>query len=117
MPGRSWQTRFRDIIAAADRIQSYTENIGEREFRLDPKTVDAVVRNLIIIGEAAAKLDDEARGKLPDTPWLEIISVRNIAVHEYFRVSSADIWRVASISAPALASQLRSALYAEGAVQ
>jgi len=53
MPLRKWDLRISDIMASIERIMEYTRNLDFESFRSDIKTVDAVVRNFEIIGEAA----------------------------------------------------------------
>ena len=53
MPHRDWKFRIQDILDAIDAVQEYTRGMDLKSFIKDRKTVDAVVRNLIIIGEAA----------------------------------------------------------------
>jgi uncharacterized protein with HEPN domain len=50
------------------------------------KTSDAVLYNLVVIGEAAAQLSDDARASAPEIPWARVIGLRNLIAHEYFRV-------------------------------
>ena len=59
MPRREWRFRVDDMLGALARIQSYTTGMTRDEFLADSKTVDAVVRNLITIGEAASRIPDE----------------------------------------------------------
>lgn len=55
------------------------------DFAQDPKTIDAVVRNLIIIGEAAGRIPDEIKESNQAIPWrLLMADMRNFAVHEYW---------------------------------
>jgi uncharacterized protein with HEPN domain len=63
------------------------------QFREDGKTVDAVIRNLEIIGEAAGFIPVEIQEKYPELAWLEMRGMRNIMAHEYFGVSLPIIWR------------------------
>ena len=58
-----------DIIGAVDRIQSYVEGMDFTEFAADQRTIDAVVRNLEIIGEAARSLPNEVKNSIPETDW------------------------------------------------
>ncbi len=60
MPPRAWRFRIQDILEAIASIQSYTEGMEFATFENDRRTVDAVVRNLIIIGEAAARVPEES---------------------------------------------------------
>lgn len=107
---RPWALRFMDIIQAAERINGYIENLNENEFNRDLRTVDAVSRNIILIGDASAKLDDVVRESLSNIPWGDIIGMRNILVHEYYRVDNALIWEVATQHVPPLIAQLQFAL-------
>jgi Uncharacterized conserved protein len=52
----------------------------------DRKTSDAVLYNLVVIGEAAAQLPAETREMASEIPWTKIIGLRNLIAHEYFRV-------------------------------
>jgi uncharacterized protein with HEPN domain len=81
---RDWRLRVEDILDAADRIDQYVEGLDGVRFQADRKTVDAVVRNREIIGEAAthlARVQDELP---PDIPWADVSGIRNVLIHEYF---------------------------------
>ncbi len=58
-----------DILDACQKIQRYNANLTLEQFRSDEKTIDAVVRNLEVIGEAAKKLPEEFRGRISDVDW------------------------------------------------
>ncbi len=60
-------------------------------FKDDQKILDAVIRNLEIIGEAARFIPENVEEKYPDIPWLEC-GIRNILAHEYFGVSASILW-------------------------
>ena len=64
------------------------------DFCKDPKTIDAVIRNLEIIGEAARRLPEEIRIKYPDVEWHKIISLRNVLIHEYPGIDLETIWDI-----------------------
>lgn len=73
--------RLGDIRAAIASIRGYAE-AGE----FDSKTVDAVLYNLVVIGEAANQLSNETTQAAPGIPWTRIVGLRNLIAHEYFRV-------------------------------
>ena len=75
---RDPQVYIEDILEAVRRIRSYTERMSLNEFAMSPITIDAVVRNLEMIGEAAARLPDELRARATDIEWRKIIGLRNI---------------------------------------
>ena len=56
MPPRDWVFRIDDILGAAKSVRTYTDGMDFESFATDRRTVDAVVRNLTIIGEAAAHM-------------------------------------------------------------
>jgi uncharacterized protein with HEPN domain len=73
--------RLRDIREAIATIRGH---IGSATF--DRKTSDAVLYNLVVIGEAAAQISDETRSRAPEIPWTKIVGLRNLIAHEYFRI-------------------------------
>ena len=86
MPPRSWRVRIEDILDAIDNIEHYVAGLDFDAFDADRKTVDAVERNLEIIGEATANLPDEVLARWPEVPWRYMKGVRNLLAHEYFGV-------------------------------
>jgi uncharacterized protein with HEPN domain len=92
-PERSWSMRVEDILECIGKIKEYTRGMIYEQFQADGKTVDAVIRNLEIIGEAAGYIPLEIQEKHPELAWLEMRGMRNIVAHEYFGVSLPIIWR------------------------
>ncbi len=80
------------------------------EFVDDKRTYDAALHNLVVIGEAANYVPHEIQSRFSSVPWRDMIGMRNIIVHAYFRVSEPDIWRVVTQRVPPLTSQLESLL-------
>jgi uncharacterized protein with HEPN domain len=91
-PNRGWKIRLKDILASIEKIQVYTQSMTYEQFRADNKTVDAVIRNLEVIGEAAGHIPLEIQEKYPELAWLEMRGMRNMMVHEYFGVSLPIVW-------------------------
>ena len=89
---RNWKMRIQDILDCISKIQSYVAGMTLDEFRNDSLRIDAVIRNLEIIGEAAGHIPVEVQERYPDLAWLEMRGMRNIMVHEYFGVSIPIIW-------------------------
>jgi uncharacterized protein with HEPN domain len=102
--------RVEDILEAIDRIESYTHGLTFEDFGSDSKTVDAVVRNLEVVGEAARNLESEVTAKLADVPWPDVRDMRNVLVHEYFGVDRAIVWATVKQDLPPLATALRTLL-------
>ncbi len=75
-----------DMLQAALKIRRYTNNLDFDSFSSDDKTIDAVVRNFKIIGEAANRLAPDFRDNNPEIEWKRIRGFRNRIVHEYFGI-------------------------------
>ncbi len=110
MPPRDWSVRIEDIIEACKRIVEYVHGISEDDFSQDTRTVDAVIRNLTVIGEAASKIPEEVRLRYSGLPWEEMRGIRNIVVHEYFGVSIPIIWKTLQDDIPPLIPLLQKIL-------
>lgn len=67
---------------------------------------DAVLRNLAVIGEAVRSLPGEFKERRPDTPWASIAGLRNLVVHEYFRVNREAILDILDTHLPALGAAI-----------
>ncbi|GHT62814.1 DUF86 domain-containing protein [Bacteroidia bacterium] len=91
---RTYQMYIDDIITAIDRIFEYTESYDFIKFKRDYKTVDAVIRNFEIMGEAAKNIPAEVKEQYPDVPWNEMYSLRNRISHAYFGIDYEIIWDI-----------------------
>ncbi len=85
--------------------------VDEGAFREDRVLVRATERLLIILGEAAKQLSDEARAAI-DQPWGKIIRFRDRRVHVYESLEASTLFRIAAQSVPALAAAVRAYLRA-----
>jgi len=82
-----------DISTAILDIRSFVHGMSASAFVSDKKTVNAVVRSLEVIGEAAGKIPVDIRRRYSDVPWDEIIRMRNRLIHEYFGVDLDMVWQ------------------------
>lgn len=76
-------------------------------FFSDQKTIDAVIRNLEIIGEAATHVPPEIQLTHPQIPWAQMKGIRNILIHEYFGVDEDVVWQTIQKNLPQLTEQLQ----------
>ena len=101
------------MLESIEKVDRYTEGMSLEDFRGDEKTVDAVVRNISVIGEAARHVPVEIRERYPDVPWLEMRGMRNVVVHEYASVSIPIVWQTAKRNLPPLVRMLQEILEKE----
>ncbi len=83
-----------DMLQAALKIRSYTDGYNYELFLENEKTIDAVVRNFEIIGEAANRIDPLFRNQYPDIEWKRIRGFRNRIVHDYFGIDYEIVWDI-----------------------
>lgn len=89
---------LKDIINSMNKIFNYTEEMTKEEFKNDNLTIDAVLRNIEIIGEAANKLSEKVYKKNSGIPWSRMIGLRNIVIHEYFGVDLNIVWQIITVN-------------------
>ena len=106
MSKRTPKLLLEDIIESAEKILQYTKGISFEEFSKDNKTVDAVIRNFEIIGEASNLLPDELKDKYSEIDWHRIRGFRNRIVHDYFGVDLQIIWKIILDQIPGLISEI-----------
>lgn len=107
---KDWRVRIEDMLEALQRIREYCRGLTADGFAADNRTIDAVVRNLEIIGEAARQMPSQVTQQHPDIPWSRMADMRNILIHEYHSVDSGIIWNTVTHDLPPLAPPLRALL-------
>jgi uncharacterized protein with HEPN domain len=102
-----------DMNLAMERIAEYIHGYSFIQFKQDYKTVDAVIRNFEVIGEASRNLPKEFKEKHSEIPWSEMYLLRNKVSHEYFGIDYEIIWDVASNYLPENKQQLEAIIERE----
>ncbi len=106
MSTRDWTFRIEDILEAIGRIEEYTSDLDFDGWQKDQKTIDAVIRNFEIIGEAAGCIPEDVRARYREIPWAKMKGIRNILIHEYFGVDIDVVWQTIQSDLPILKSAL-----------
>ena len=94
MSNRDSLLLLQDMLESALRIKRYTNELDYESFISDDKTVDAVVRNFEIIGEAANRLDPGFKNTYQGIEWTRIRGFRNRIVHDYFGIDYRIVWTI-----------------------
>ena len=102
MSPRDWRLRLGDILEAIRNTQAYVRGMTFPDFAADLKTIRAAAYEIGIIGEAASRIPAEVRTRHPKVPWDKMQAVRNVIVHEYFRLDVAILWQTVTQNLPPL---------------
>ena len=102
MSPRGWQARLQDILTCSYNIQAFTAGMNFDSFLDDTKTIRAVAFELTTIGEAVRTIPQEIQEEYPEVPWGKIQGIRNILVHEYFRLDEEILWKTIQDDIPRL---------------
>ena len=102
MSKRTPELLLLDIVECIEKINAYTAGMTLETFSADSRTVDAVMRNIEVIGEAAGRLPDEFTSAHPGIAWSQIRGMRNRLIHAYFGVSLPLIWATVQTAVPEL---------------
>jgi uncharacterized protein with HEPN domain len=95
---RSERDRLIDIKEALDRIAHHVaQELTDEELLLD-----ALLYQLLVIGEAVKHLDADTRRRAPGVPWDKIAGLRDVIAHEYFRIDLMRIREIVDRELPAL---------------
>lgn len=106
---RSDRERLLDIVEAIERIEKYAAQ-GRQAFDRDELIQNWFVRHLQIIGEAARALPAEFKDRYPEVPWLQIMGMRNILVHDYFGIDKEVVWSAVERDLPDLKGKIEAIL-------
>lgn len=110
MMRKSSKIYIEDILDAIEKIERYTGSQTLETFSKNEMIVDAVLRNIEIIGEAAKNIPEQVKKKFPDIPWKRMIGLRNIVSHEYFGVDLTIIWEIVRKDLPAIVPKVKTML-------
>ena len=114
MSKRNWQLLVEDIIESGNKILLYSGQLTFEEFVADSKTVDAVVRNFEIIGEAATRLPEDFKDSHPEIDWHRIRGFRNRIVHDYVGIDYSIVWQIRNTYLPELIEKCKNLLHKPG---
>lgn len=97
-----------DIVEATRKIDRYTADLEYDAFVDDELTVDAVLRNFEVIGEAAKNVPEDVRDEYDEVPWSEMAGMRDKLIHGYSTVELSIVWRTVEEEIPGLKRQMES---------
>lgn len=96
------ESYYLDMLDAARTAIEFMTGMTYEQFERDEKALSAVLWQIAIIGEAAAKISMESRKKNSNIPWRDITDMRNKLVHDYRRIDLSKVWDTLRTDLPAL---------------
>jgi uncharacterized protein with HEPN domain len=98
--------RLEHVVESIEKIEFITKELSFIQYMDDWIKQDAIVRNIEIIGEAIRNVDEELIITYPKVPWKEARGMRNLLIHEYFRIEHEEVWRTLNEDLPKLKIQI-----------
>ena len=98
--------RLAHMLAATDEAIGFVKGFTFDQFGADSRTLNACVRSIEIIGEAARHLTDATKTQHPQLPWAKMVALRNFVIHQYFDVDNDVLWEVLTVFLPAIRPDL-----------
>lgn len=102
-----------DAINSIEKIEKYLQNIEFEDFCKNEMMVDAVIRNLEVLGEAIRNVPQEIKDRYPEIEWKEAIGFRNILIHNYFGIDLETIWETIKKDIPKFKKEIEEILKIE----
>ena len=99
-----------DILESIKDVGEFTGNMDFGGFKNDRKTINAVIRSLEILGEAAKNIPQNVKDKYPDKPWKRMTGMRDKLIHEYHGVDLEIVWKVIKDELPPLQKDIEEIL-------
>ncbi len=104
---RSVSVHWNDMLRASEKVARYSGGLSHDSFAADERTIDAVIRNLEIVGEAAKRVPGDVRRRHPHIAWKRIAGMRDLLIHDYSGVDLDVVWDVVQNKIPELQRQLK----------
>ena len=99
--------RLWDMLDAAQAVVEFTKGLNFEQFLTDRRTLNAVERNLEVLGEAAKRVSAEVQDSHPEIAWRAVIGFRNVLAHDYGEVRYEIVWSVIQEKLPPLIRHLK----------
>ena len=106
---RSWWDSVQDMIDFCNRILDHTAGLDQQTVVSAQIVYDATLRNVTLIGQAAAHVPESVRVAHPEIPWRSIVGARNHMMHRYFAIDDV-IWEIVTIDIPGMLPRLQTRL-------
>ncbi|MGH9335847.1 MAG: HepT-like ribonuclease domain-containing protein [Vicinamibacteria bacterium] len=107
---RDWVVFLQDILESCEKVRQYSVGMTREQLRDDDMRYDALLRRLLLIGEATKHVPPSVRNRFPEIEWRAIAGLRDVLIHAYFRIDDDTVWDVIHNDIPKLEARLREPL-------
>lgn len=104
---KRWRWRVFELLGALDRVEAFTRELTFTTFLRDEQAQDAVLLNLVRLGETTKFIPQSVQDRHPQIPWAYLRDIRNLVAHDYFRIDPALVWHTARVELPELRPTLQ----------
>ena len=99
-----------DIQQSIVEVSEFTQDMTFKQFSQDKKTINAVIRSIEVMGEAAKKIPEQIRIRYKEIPWKRMTGMRDKVIHEYFGIDLKILWKTTKIDIPSIKPIIESAI-------
>ncbi len=101
---------LQDMLCAARKVISYSQGATRETLPAMPMRLDAVLYEIVVMGEAARRLSQTVRASHPQTPWRDIVGMRSVVTHGYDQIDDDELWQVIERDLPELIRKIEAIL-------
>jgi uncharacterized protein with HEPN domain len=99
-----------DMLASTEKIVAYSQGLQSSGISKNEERTEAILYNLLILGEAAKGVPEEIRNSYPEIPWRSITGMRDKIIHQYWGINQILIWKTITEEIPPLINTLKDIL-------
>ncbi len=103
---RTYKLYLKDILHAIKKIEKYARGLTFKRLKKEELVIDAIIRNLEIVGEAAKNIPTDIKQRGDEIEWKKVAGLRDILIHQYFGIDLAILWDIVKNKLPALKKQI-----------
>lgn len=82
------------MLEAAEQAVTFAQGRSRADLGVDAMLTRALVHAIQEIGEAASKVTEAGRARIPELPWTKLVGMRHRLVHDYWEINLDLVWAV-----------------------